>query len=44
MASSKRMVFALGNDICNALAPWTSDVMVSMLVSYVNGFMFVCVK
>jgi len=41
MTSSKRLAFSLDNDICNGLVQWWNDVMVSVLVSYVSGFMFV---
>jgi len=44
MTSSKRMTFSLDNDICNGLVQWTSVVTVSMLASYVSGFLFVCVN
>jgi len=38
------MAFSLDNDICKGLVQWMSDVMVSILVSYVSGFMFFCVN
>jgi len=38
------MAFLLDNDICNGLVQWMSDVMVSMLVSYVSGFKLVCMN
>jgi len=44
MTSSKYMAFSLDNDIYSGLVQWTSDVMVSLLVIYVSGFMFVCVN
>jgi len=39
MASSKRMTFLLEYDICKGLVKWTSAVMVSVLASYVSGFL-----
>jgi len=44
MTSSKRMTFSLDNDICNGLVQWTSVVVVSVLASYVSGFLFVRVN
>jgi len=44
MTSSKRMTFSLDNDICSGLVQRTSVVMVSMLASYISGFLFVCVN
>jgi len=35
---------SLDNDICDGLAKWTSVVMVSVLASYVSGFLFVCIN
>jgi len=44
MTSSKRMTFSLHNDVCNDLVQWMSAVMVSVLASYVSGFLFVCLN
>jgi len=44
MASSKRMTFSLGSDICNGLVQWASVVILSLLASYDSGFLFVCVN
>jgi len=38
------LLFSLDNDICSGLVQWTSVVMVSVLASYITGFLFVCVN
>ena len=44
LTSTEHMTVSLDNDICNGLVQCTSVVMVSLLASYVSGFLFVCVN
>jgi len=40
----KRMTFSLDNSICKGLVQWMNFVIVSVLASYISGFLFACVN
>jgi len=44
MTSSKPMSVSHDDYICNGLVQWTSVVMVSVLASYISGFLFACIN